>query len=795
MEKIGCVSILIKLEVNRMNKIFKRMLNAIKTGTGNELLKFGVFKIIDTLGSGEQGIVVLAQSPNEKLFAIKFYSPIDDKIKKKVKKGEQRFKREVEILIKLKHHNITNVYMAGSAKWIDSDHKWVISYNPTDPGKTLFYIMDFIKGKSVKSLFYKSRIKNEDKIDIKKCTYNNLNLFEQLILQISSCMTFFHNKKIAHRDIKPNNIIYSTHDNTFIIVDFGFAKYSPTGTSESSEDSMHKKSRFDVDSIRLGKNDYLSDQCIFSEMLLEILELFKPLYVEYNYNGIKSSLEKGMLPRNERYKNMDEFKNAIEPYLFSYPYHSHNFRMNSFLIPVTYFGHFNEEIKIPFSGSVPIFKEIKYIIDTGDFQRLKGIKQLGYTNFVYPGATHTRFEHSLGVYYLSLRYLEILLKNPKFCKAVEPVNKSIKLVVLASLLHDIGHYPFAHWVEEMEGLPDNLNFGRHEELAKNIITKGKIGKIIKEKWKIDPDEVCKLISGGVVSDREKLLRTIIHALIDVDKVDYLQRDSAHCGVPYGTAFDIERLINSLYINEEGNAICLTEKGRSPFLAFLMSSILMYQEVYWHKTVRVCTAMFKRVFFECLSLEKNNIDKLKQEFLSCNDDKFIEQLYIKTKEYKNINKLILPLMNRGRLLYKPAYVYYHEHELYTKNESTIGFFDILSKCSYPDQIKITICLVRELNKCLKNKKLKSTDIILETTPIKSREKPELIGFKFFDSQLGKYSILTSEVQDLNVYLAKNRRSYIFCHPTYYKQIKEITRSEKLDNILGKVVEKITSKEKI
>lgn len=769
-----------------MDNIFERILNAIETGKEKELLKFGNFTIYKKLGKGEQGVVLLARNPNGKLLAIKFYSP-DGETLRIIKRGEKRFIQEVNILSKLTHHNITNVYMAGSAEWNDSEKKWLISYDATEPSKILFYIMGYIEGKNVKSLFYKSRIKNKDIIDTNKCTYDNQELFEQLILQISTCMTFFHKKKIAHRDIKPTNIIYSEHDHTFTIVDFGFAKSSQKKLSEYSEGVTRKNARIDLESEKLGEIDYLNDQYIFSEMLLEILELFKPLYVDYNYNGIKSSLEKGILPRKDRYQNMSEFKNAIELYLYSNPYHSHNFRIHSFLIPSSYFGYFKEKIRIPISGSVPIFKEIKDIITTADFQKLKGIKQLGCTNFVYPGATHTRFEHSLGTYFLSLKYLEILLKNPNFCEAAKPINESIKIVILASLLHDIGHYPYAHWIEEMEGLPADLAFDKHEDRAKYIIEKGEIGEMIEKTWEVNPSEVSKLIAGGGLSKKEELLRSIIHALIDVDKVDYLQRDSAHCGVPYGTAFDIERLISSLYINSKGNGICLTEKGRSPFLAFLMSNIVMYQEVYWHKTVRAGTAMLKRVFYDFIISQKDKINSIKQKLLSCPDEKFLEQLCEKTKKKINIKRLILPFMNQRRVLYKPAYVHYHKHALYTENVNTSNFFNKLSAISYPEQIKITSRLIGELNKTFfKDKKLNKTDIILETTPEKYHKRPELVGFQFYDSKQKRYSVLTPEVENLNTYLDANHRSYIFCNPDYYERIKKLSENRSLDNIFGNII---------
>jgi len=775
-----------------MDNLIERILEAIKTKKESEILRFGEFTIIGKLGRGQQGMVVLAENQNKKRFAIKLYSPTDED-PRIIKASKERFIREAKILLKLSHRNIVNVYVAGSARWDNSENKWRVSTSFTELSEVLYYVMNYVKGRSVKSLFYKGFFKEtmQYKIDPSKGTQLNLNLFERLIIQISSAMAFFHMKGVVHRDIKPDNIIYSMHDDNFIIVDFGFAKYFKKGSPQSGKDIIRRKPYIDMTSEKQGTVDKLSDQYIFAEMLLQILEIFKPKYAD-RYVGIESSLEKAHKEkRNQRYENMSEFKSAVEPHLYLCPYRTYNFQMGAFLIPLTRFGHFNSKLRIPFSGSIPLFKEILDIIDTDDFQRLRGVRQLGPTQFVYPGANHTRFEHSLGTYFLSLRYLQVLLKNPIFYKAVEPVDEAIKLVVLGSLLHDIGHYPYSHWIEEITGLPDELSFRRHEDRAKDIITRGEIGKIIEAKWEVDLAKLCRLISGsGGLSGREELMRSMIDSDIDVDRIDYLQRDSAHCGVPYGSAFDVERLISSLWINEKGNKICLTEKGRSSFAALTMSNIIMYQEVYWHKTVRACTAMFKRFFYEFLKRKRADVKRVKQKYLCYPDGKFTETLYLRTRKDEELNRLIRPFANKSRVLYKPAYVHYHDHELYLTHESTKNFFTMLKKSDYPTLVRMTTNLVENLKPHISG--IKELDLILETTPVDYREAPQLIGFRFYDSKLGEYEGLTSEIESLNRYLAKNRRSYVFCKPKYYDSLKKLSKNGKLNEIFGKVIEIVRNK---
>lgn len=770
-----------------MNSLVEKMLRAIKE-KDEKFLQFGDFVIMRDLGHGQQGIVVLAKSPNNRFFSIKLYSPTDEN-RSAIEKGKERFAREAKILLKLRHRNIANVHLGGSAKWDTSRNKWLVSTDFAHPGEVPYYVMDYVKGDNVKSLFYSGyfRKRMQYRIAPHKSSEKTLNLFEELVIQVSDAMKFFHDKGVVHRDIKPDNIIYSAHDKTFVIVDFGFARYVKKDALMSYQDIIVKKPYIDLESEQQGKVDHLADQFMFAKMLLEIVQLFRPpFYPDRYFRGLISVLEKAASPRRDmRYANMEEFRKAIEPYLYSYPYQGHNFQIGAFLIPIRRFGHFFSKIRIPFSGSVPVSREILEIIDTSDFQRLRGVSQLGPCQFVYPGANHTRFEHSIGAYYLALRYLQVLLKNPYFYEAVEDVEEAIKLVVLAALLHDIGHYPYSHWIEELTGLPDDMTFDRHEERAKEIILERELGDIIETRWQADPIQVCRLISGGTFSSREELLRSIIDSDIDVDKIDYLQRDSAHCGVPYGLSFDVSRLTSSLWINEKRNKICLTEKGRSSFAALVMSNIIMYQEVYWHKTVRACNAMFKRFFYEFLERSMVSMKTTRRRYLSYSDEMFIGALWRNVKGDEELSALLRPFVNRGRILYKPAYVHYHGHELYVERESTKRLFDLLASKDYVTQVEMSRSFAGEIKKHIPE--LKSLDVILETTPITYREVAELSGFEFYDTKKGEYEAPTSEIKGLNRYLETNRRSYIFCKPKYYDRIRALQGNNVLNRVMAQVAE--------
>lgn len=247
-------------------------------------------------------------------------------------------------------------------------------------------------------------------------------------------------------------------------------------------------------------------------------------------------------------------------------------------------------IRIPDQVDVPVTPRVLRIIDTAEFQRLKTISQLGLVSTVYPGALHNRFEHSLGAYRTALLFLEHFRCNDRFTGIVSTAQAEAFL--LASLLHDIGHWPFCHPIEDIA--PSGI--ATHEELGQNYIVDSAIGKAIAEDWACDCDLVIDLIRGKKSDPETALIKSLLSGPIDVDKMDYLFRDSLHAGVPYGQNFDASRLISSLCINESGDRLAITSKGRTAAELMVVARYVMFSEVYWHHTVRSATAMLQRAFF-------------------------------------------------------------------------------------------------------------------------------------------------------------------------------------------------------
>lgn len=241
-----------------------------------------------------------------------------------------------------------------------------------------------------------------------------------------------------------------------------------------------------------------------------------------------------------------------------------------------------EIIRDPLWNNIAVDELAMRLVDTPAFQRLRYVRQLGLAFLVYPGATHSRFEHALGTYHLARRALALLQERGALADIAPATCSTIRI---AALLHDIGHYPFSHALEEIGAL-------HHEEVARPLISEGAVAEGLRAAMGPDaPSEIMALIRGASRSPLQRL----ISGSLDLDKLDYLRRDAFMCGVPYGE-IDVDRLLNSLTIvaSTNGSEIGIVEKGLSALESLLFARYQMYRNVYWHHAVRSATAMYKRL---------------------------------------------------------------------------------------------------------------------------------------------------------------------------------------------------------
>ncbi len=244
---------------------------------------------------------------------------------------------------------------------------------------------------------------------------------------------------------------------------------------------------------------------------------------------------------------------------------------------------FTTPVRDPLWGHIYFTDGLYSILQAVEFQQLSKIKQLGPAHLVYPGATHTRLAHSLGVYHIAYRMIRSILSREG---APSLSRELVDAYLCAALLHDLGHFPFTHSLKE-------LPLREHEALAAEMIQSGELAALIRERAKIDPAIVARIIDEELDDMGEPSIpffRSLLSGTLDPDKLDYLNRDAYFCGVPYGTQ-DIDFALSRL--RPVGSGVGLELTGISAVENILFSKYLMYRAVYWHRNVRVATAMIKR----------------------------------------------------------------------------------------------------------------------------------------------------------------------------------------------------------
>jgi uncharacterized protein len=297
----------------------------------------------------------------------------------------------------------------------------------------------------------------------------------------------------------------------------------------------------------------------------------------------------------------------------------------------------------------PIHRYIRFtdvereVLDTPAFQRLRRIRQLSGAHLVYPGAQHSRFEHSLGTMHIAGYAAETLLAKGYLSK------DRIQELRLAALLHDIGHGPFSHLFEE---ILDAKCKQSHEDLGKKIIIKTEISDILK-KHGYSSNGVCRLSFG---ESKIKFFNEIIVGALSADIMDYLPRDGLFTGAEYGK-IDYHRLISSFEVVSNAH-LAINRSALYSFESMLISRYEMFKAVYFHKTVRSAEVMLlnsMRLANEQLNLTDTSLDN----YLNLTDDSTLEKI-----QSLSANEVAARLISdyRNRRLLKCVYEkFLHKHD--------------------------------------------------------------------------------------------------------------------------------------
>jgi HD superfamily phosphohydrolase/tRNA A-37 threonylcarbamoyl transferase component Bud32 len=512
------------------------------------------------------------------------------------------FKDEAKLQAKLSHFHIAQVY----------DY-----YELNQVG---YIVFEYVNGCTLDQLEFFGKITN----------LTELNLALNILMQVAKGIEFAHKHEIIHRDLKPNNIMYSRIDNVAKIIDFGIAKvkeelprdYTVAGFGTQGYAAPERTGLYRIDTE--ARFDVFSFGVICFGMLTGFLpfrddsDYIKRIPAVSDYRSdINEDINEfilGMIQPDpkDRIGTLQGFISSVERQLsqgFKKPLETYNLLAEN-------------KVRDPIHGYISFSNLEKKIIDHPIFQRLRRIKQLSTTYLVYPGATHDRFSHSLGVMHIaSLIFDEIVKKNRATLGwEQEEMLKHRQMLRLTALLHDIGHAPFSHVGDAL--FPPTI--GNHESMAAYLIKNSRLAELIDEVGRIhgfNHKEIAGIIE-GTLSSEYTLINQIFASQLDADKMDYLLRDSMMSGVSYGK-FDLNHLIRSLNISFEDEipTLVVEQMGIHVIEELILARYFMFIQVYFHKTRRAYDKILSKIIYD--NLPSNVIPQEISEFLKWDDYKVLE----------------------------------------------------------------------------------------------------------------------------------------------------------------------------
>jgi uncharacterized protein len=292
------------------------------------------------------------------------------------------------------------------------------------------------------------------------------------------------------------------------------------------------------------------------------------------------------------------------------------------------------ELRCPIHGFIIVNDWEREVIDQPAFQRLRRIRQLAWTEYVYPGALHTRFEHSLGVMHTASLLYDAVVRSSRDVLESELAydeagfKRGRQLVRFAALLHDVGHAPFSHASESLfPQRADGKRYG-HEEYSAAII-RSELRSSIEEhelngaNYGFRADDIAALVEGSPKAKTSIFWKDLISGQMDADRMDYLLRDSYHAGVQYGK-FDLHRLISTIrpvrYFDGRAPRLGIGRGGWHAAEALVLARYFMFTQVYFHKTRVAYDVHLRETMKELLpkGLFPRPVDKELREFLAWDD---------------------------------------------------------------------------------------------------------------------------------------------------------------------------------
>lgn len=537
------------------------------------------YSFASEIGKGKTGVAYkIASHRNPSLnFCLKtIRADINDK--QDLETIKHNLKKEVEILSSMSHRCLPTLYESNT----DADPPYyIISYHP---GTTFGTFKE-----------------------------NNLTLHTQdssiAILMLIDVFKCLHGAERTHCDLHPDNVMISSdiHKDGIYLIDFG----SGHRGSDSAPFTYNKGNKLFKDTYGLDNNRELVERSEAADSfehsdfkafgyLLSFMEdcffqdasiLAKEAYADFAQSLINKKIMKWE-EAEERFKNvLDPLRSVSE---------------NADLY-LSERGE-AEEIVIPVSSGVKVGTASLEVINTPIFQRLRHINQLSFCDWHYPGANHSRFEHSLGVYSIAERCVKSLVYDRHFRELFSPIQ--VRGFLLASLLHDIGHYPFAHVMEQyiksrFPGDSKAVDIVSHEQnTVRLILTDSALNAAIVKYW--GPDALREALN--VLGGKSTILSSLLDGPIDIDKMDYLVRDAAHCGAAFGSGLDVAEILRSYRCVsiDKSFELGIAENGVAAIEGMMVLQDQMLSSIYWHPTSRSIICMFHAMV---ANLVKSDLGKL------------------------------------------------------------------------------------------------------------------------------------------------------------------------------------------
>lgn len=487
--------------------------------------------------------------------------------------------KEIEILRTLYHRCIPQIY----------------EYSIDPPGP--YYVCTFHPGETMAAFRqHNKRIPLEDSV--------------YAITSLIDALEYLHTQSRAHCDLHSRNVLITENvlRDGILIIDYGSGHRASDPTPDTQDrGNVHFKQaalqgrygqnvRRSIESDNFRSYDFAAlgallaqmEPCFFADAMIDQREAYTDYCTRLQQHSI-----------TEWGQAREEFRSVIDPLRLA------STTRRLFLAasgrPLS--------IPLPVWGHAPVGDPILSIINTRSFQRLRLVKQLSFCDWWYPGATHTRFSHSLGVFAAAKHAIESLIYDRQFRDLYNSEN--IEAVLLAALTHDVGHYPFAHVIEQyvasrFPGDRTARSVASHAEhtiqLLNNSGEDGLATAISKQWGERVLAQTVKVLRGEMGA-----LSEILDGPIDCDKIDYLSRDALHCGVAFGQGLDHAGLMNAMCCVNQGQRLGILKAGIPAVEGLMILQDQMLSSVYWHHSARGMMCMFHALLAQLI---EQKLDALK-----------------------------------------------------------------------------------------------------------------------------------------------------------------------------------------